>query len=199
MHMLGEPTTMQDDPRYDDVVAEGVRLPARTRGGGRVRREPVLTGSPLTPVIGSARTSTTTSPCSVTSNGSPIWMRPSCSASIPQAVHRHPDRGRGPTRPRERTWRPPSGPPSAARTVVRVHDVRATVRALRVVDATERAGLAVEHVATSPRNSRNRDEGDGEVVLLLHGWPVDVTVWRRLAPAARLSVPRDRRRPRARW
>ena len=35
MHMLGEPRTMQDDPRYDDVVAEVARVP---RGAARVRR-----------------------------------------------------------------------------------------------------------------------------------------------------------------
>ena len=29
MHMQGEPRTMQDDPRYDDVVAEVSRLPRR--------------------------------------------------------------------------------------------------------------------------------------------------------------------------
>ena len=34
MHMLGEPRTMQDDPRYDDVVDDVARLP---RGARRVR------------------------------------------------------------------------------------------------------------------------------------------------------------------
>ena len=36
MHMLGEPKTMQDDPRYDDVVAEVARVPARARSRRRV-------------------------------------------------------------------------------------------------------------------------------------------------------------------
>ena len=31
MHMQGTPRTMQDDPRYDDVVAEIVRVPGRAR------------------------------------------------------------------------------------------------------------------------------------------------------------------------
>ena len=38
MHMLGTPRTMQDDPRYDDVVAEVGRLALRPRRAGLRRR-----------------------------------------------------------------------------------------------------------------------------------------------------------------
>ena len=55
MHMLGEPRTMQDDPRYDDVVAEVIafleqRLSAALAAG--VREEQVL----LDPGIGFGKT-----------------------------------------------------------------------------------------------------------------------------------------------
>ena len=32
MHMQGDPTTMQEEPRYDDVVAEVQRLPGGPHG-----------------------------------------------------------------------------------------------------------------------------------------------------------------------
>ena len=61
MHMMGTPRTMQDDPRYDDVVAEvrdflAERLEVAV--GGRDRR---ASGSGSIPASASARPSTTTS------------------------------------------------------------------------------------------------------------------------------------------
>ncbi len=38
MHMQGEPRTMQDDPRYDDVVAEVIAFSAGARARLRRRR-----------------------------------------------------------------------------------------------------------------------------------------------------------------
>ena len=48
----------------------------------------------------------------------------------------------------------------------------------------------MERLPTSLGELAYLDEGEGEVVLLVHGWPVDVTLWRRLAPllAARFRV-----------
>ena len=65
MHMQGEPRTMQDDPRYDDVVAEVGDVPRRAastrrgRGRHRARRD-----AASTPASASARRSSTTSRCS---------------------------------------------------------------------------------------------------------------------------------------
>jgi pimeloyl-ACP methyl ester carboxylesterase len=48
----------------------------------------------------------------------------------------------------------------------------------------------MDRVPTSLGELAYLDEGTGEVVLLLHGWPVDVTLWRRMVPllAARFRV-----------
>jgi pimeloyl-ACP methyl ester carboxylesterase len=48
----------------------------------------------------------------------------------------------------------------------------------------------MDRVPTSLGELAYLDEGTGEVVLLLHGWPVDVTLWRRIVPllAARFRV-----------
>ena len=41
MHMLGEPRTMQHDPRYDDVVVRRQGVPGGADGGrGRARASP---------------------------------------------------------------------------------------------------------------------------------------------------------------
>jgi pimeloyl-ACP methyl ester carboxylesterase len=48
----------------------------------------------------------------------------------------------------------------------------------------------MDRVPTSLGELAYLDEGTGEGVLLLHGWPVDVTLWRRMVPllAARFRV-----------
>ena len=61
MHMQGEPRTMQEEPRYDDVAARGRGLP---RGAARVRRRARASprsGSASTRASASARRSSTTS------------------------------------------------------------------------------------------------------------------------------------------
>ena len=63
MHMLGDPRTMQDDPRYDDVVADvkaflEERLALRRAAPG-IAEERIL----LDPGIGFGKTSSTTSSC----------------------------------------------------------------------------------------------------------------------------------------
>ena len=63
MHMLGEPRTMQDDPRYDDVVAE-VKAFLEERAGVRRRaRASPRSASGSTRASASARRSSTTSSC----------------------------------------------------------------------------------------------------------------------------------------
>ena len=62
MHMQGTPRTMQDDPRYDDVVAEiveflGERVARRSRRGSRASASASIPGS------ASARPSITTWGC----------------------------------------------------------------------------------------------------------------------------------------
>ena len=42
MHMLGTPRIMQDDPRYDDVVSDVLRLPRRSHRLVRVARHPTV-------------------------------------------------------------------------------------------------------------------------------------------------------------
>ena len=70
MHMLGEPRTMQDDPRYDDVVARGQGVPGGADGvRGRARASP-RSGSCSTRGSGSARPSRTTSSCCAGSTSS---------------------------------------------------------------------------------------------------------------------------------
>ena len=68
MHMLGEPRTMQDDPRYDDVVADvKAFLEERLGVRGRARACP-RSGSSSTPGSASARRSSTTSSCCAASD-----------------------------------------------------------------------------------------------------------------------------------
>ena len=76
MHMLGEPRTMQQDPRYDDVVSDvkafleerlDAAVAAGVAGGAR---------SSSTPGSASARRSSTTSSCCAGSTSSPTLGRP---------------------------------------------------------------------------------------------------------------------------
>ena len=151
MHMLGEPKTMQDDPRYDDVVDRGAGLPRRSprsRGGGgcparsplrrpghRVRQEPPRT----------------TSRCSTTSPRSRAPC-PGGRRSFSEAVHRPPDR--------RRRSRRAGGGDGGRRGVVRrqrrrggpLHDVLEMARVVRVVDAIARG-----HAVTIPPAHRGRD------------------------------------------
>ena len=73
MHMQGEPATMQDAPRYDDVVAEVREFLRRTRrclpGGGHRR----AIRSASIPASASARRSSTTSTCCETCAPSRNW------------------------------------------------------------------------------------------------------------------------------
>ena len=136
MHMLGEPRTMQDDPRYDDVASEVARLPrgaARVRGRGRHRAR---SGSASTRGSASARRSSTTSSSSAGST------------SFARSVGRSSSASRGRARSGELVGDPDAttGPLAASlaaavaafergATILRVHDVRETVEALAVAKA----------------------------------------------------------------
>ncbi len=56
MHMRGEPRTMQDDPRYDDVVADVKALPGGARWRSRSPRASPRSASTSTPGIGFGKT-----------------------------------------------------------------------------------------------------------------------------------------------
>ena len=60
MHMLGEPRTMQNDPRYVDVVSRGQGVPGRAHGGGDRGGRARGAGSSSTPGSASARRWSTT-------------------------------------------------------------------------------------------------------------------------------------------
>ena len=147
MHMLGEPRTMQDDPRYDDVVAEvGAFLAERVRqrraAGIAARR-----GSASTPASASARRSSTTSRCCAGCRASRRCGGPSCSGRLAQGLPRRADRAGGlrESVPASRGGRP-ARLRAPARWVLRVHDVAATVDALAVA----RAPRGGERVIVSP-------------------------------------------------
>jgi len=133
MHMLGEPRTMQDDPRYDDVVAEVAafleeRLTAAVAAG--VREEQVL----LDPGIGFVKTVQHNLLLlahldRLTALGRPLVLGASRKRFIGTLLG---------AEPRERT----SGTVATTvlglargAAVVRVHDVRPNVEALRVAQA----------------------------------------------------------------
>ena len=142
MHMLGEPRTMQDDPRYDDVVAEVAafleeRLAAAVAAG--VREEQVL----LDPGIGFGKTVRHNLLLlahldRIAALGRPVVLGASRKRFIGALLG---------AEPRERT----SGTVATSvlgltrgAAVVRVHDVRPNVEALRVAEAVLAADGAVE-------------------------------------------------------
>ena len=81
MHMQGTPRTMQDDPRYDDVVAEIVEFLARAGGARRSRRASTSGGSASTRGSASARPSITTCGFCRSWMRCVCWAAPSWSAS----------------------------------------------------------------------------------------------------------------------
>ena len=70
MHMLGEPRTMQDDPRYDDVVDDVARFLEERLAFAVARRASPRSGSGSIPGSASARRSSTTSSCCAASTRS---------------------------------------------------------------------------------------------------------------------------------
>ena len=103
MHMLGEPRTMQADPRYDDVVSEVKAFLERADGvRGRAPACP-RSGSSSTPGSASARRSSTTSSCCARLDELTDARPPAGDRHLAQVVHRAAHR---PRRDRARARRP---------------------------------------------------------------------------------------------
>ena len=132
MHMLGEPRTMQDDPRYDDVVSDvkaflEERLAFAVAAGIAEERICVDPGIGFGKTVRAQRRAAASprrarraraARCCSARRASASWA--GCSA-IPR-------RRSGLCR---RASPPPSVAVAAGATIVRVHDVRETVEALR--------------------------------------------------------------------
>jgi dihydropteroate synthase len=139
MHMLGDPRTMQADPRYDDVVAEirtylGGRLAAAVAAG--VAEESVA----LDPGLGFGKTLQHNlvlmrDIAAFAELGRPVLVGPSRKSFIGAVLDGAPEDERLEGTAGAVAWLAGRGAH-----VVRVHDVREMVRVVRVVDAIARAG-----------------------------------------------------------
>ncbi|MGZ8578191.1 MAG: dihydropteroate synthase [Actinomycetota bacterium] len=137
MHMLGEPTTMQDDPRYDDVVAD-VHAYLRERveaavfagiGANRLAVDPGIGfGKDLDHNLAVLRDLER-----FTDLDAALLVGASRKRFIGSLTGVEDPRDRVEGSLAAAVWSAAHGAD-----IVRVHDVRATVRALRVVDAIER-------------------------------------------------------------
>ncbi len=136
MHMLGEPKTMQESPRYDDVVAEvraflRDRLEAAEAAG--IEPEALV----VDPGIGFGKTLEHNLLLlrhleALTELGRPVMVGPSRKRFI-GAILGLPEGERDEGTVGAVVWAVAHGA-----TIVRVHDVRSTVRAVRVADAIAR-------------------------------------------------------------
>ena len=139
MHMLGDPRTMQADPRYDDVVAEiltylGRRLAAAVQAG--VSKEHVA----LDPGLGFGKTLQHNlvlmrDIAAFAELGRPVVVGPSRKSFIGAVLDGAPVDERLDGTAGAVAWLAGRGAH-----VVRVHDVREMARVVRVVDAIARAG-----------------------------------------------------------
>jgi dihydropteroate synthase len=139
MHMLGDPATMQADPRYDDVVAEiraylGRRLAAAVEAG--VPEERVA----LDPGLGFGKTLQHNMVlmrdiAAFAELARPVVVGPSRKSFIGAVLDGAPVDERLEGTAGAVAWLAGQGAH-----VVRVHDVREMVRVVRVVDAIARAG-----------------------------------------------------------
>lgn len=139
MHMLGEPKTMQADPHYDDVVAEvkaflAERVEAACAAG--VRRERII----IDPGIGFGKKlahnlALLAGLPEICSLGLPVLIGPSRKRFIADIadVADPADRAGGSIAACLAAWR-------GGATIFRVHDVAATVQAMKVAVAIENAG-----------------------------------------------------------
>lgn len=134
MHMLGEPKSMQDDPRYEDVVAEvraflAKRVDAAAEAG--VSRESLA----VDPGLGFGKTlehnlALMRDIGSLAALGRPVVVGPSRKSFIGQILDDAPVGDR-----REGTAGAVAWLAGHGGHLVRVHDVREAVRVVRVVDA----------------------------------------------------------------
>jgi dihydropteroate synthase len=139
MHMLGEPKTMQQDPTYDDVVREvreylGARLDAEVGAG--IERERLC----VDPGLGFGKTYEHNLELmrqidSFLGLGAPLLVGPSRKSFIGKALGDVPLEDRLEGSVGAIAWLAGRGAH-----IVRVHDVKETVRALKVVDAIKSSG-----------------------------------------------------------
>ena len=139
MHMLGEPKTMQEDPQYEDVVREvreylGARLDAAVASG--MERERLC----VDPGLGFGKTYEHNLELmrqidSFLDLGAPLLVGPSRKSFIGKALGDAPLEERLEGSLGAVAWLAGRGAH-----IVRVHDVKETVRALKVVDAIKEAG-----------------------------------------------------------
>jgi dihydropteroate synthase len=139
MHMLGEPKTMQEDPRYEDVVREvreylGARLDAAVAAG--IERDRLC----VDPGLGFGKTYEHNLELmqdidALLDLGTPVLVGPSRKSFIGKAL------GDAPMEERlEGTLAAVAWLASHGAHIVRVHDVAETVRVLQVVDAIRGVG-----------------------------------------------------------
>ena len=139
MHMLGEPKTMQENPEYEDVVREvreylGARLDAAVAAG--IDRERLC----VDPGLGFGKTYEHNLELmreidSFLDLGAPLLVGPSRKSFIGKALDDAPLEERLEGSLGAVAWLAGRGAH-----IVRVHDVKETVRALKVVDAIKGAG-----------------------------------------------------------
>jgi dihydropteroate synthase len=146
MHMLGTPRTMQDDPQYDDVVAEvGAFLGERARAAETAGIPPAAIC--VDPGIGFGKTlghnlELLAAVGDLAALGYPVLIGASRKSWIPRLLGGIPVEEREPATVAAHVLAVAAG--AAA---IRVHDVVAGLRSARVADAIVRAG-------------RRRDEDD---------------------------------------
>jgi len=141
MHMLGEPKTMQADPRYGDVVAE-IAAFLRDRCEFAVQAGIRLDGVVLDPGIGFGKTLDHNLEIlrrlpELSGLGRPLLVGPSRKAFIGKVLGDLPA-----TERLEGTAAAVALAIHGGAAIVRVHDVRAMVRVARVADAIGKAGRA---------------------------------------------------------
>ena len=141
MHMLGDPGTMQSEPRYDDVVADIKSFLAdavERAEAGRVPRDRII----VDPGIGFGKTvahnlSLIKHLARFADLGLPVLIGTSRKAFIRRTLPGHPEREYPPQSPEVAigTQATVAGAVCNGAHIVRVHDVAATVATVRLIDA----------------------------------------------------------------
>lgn len=143
MHSKGPPKTMQDEPRYDDVVAEvSAHLVQRASAAERAGVQEVF----IDPGIGFGKTAHHNLALlralpSITELGWPVLVGTSRKAFLGRIVAGGPDAEPAPSSERfEGSLASAVWCMACGAAVVRVHDVRATAQAARLLEAVSQAG-----------------------------------------------------------
>ena len=139
MHMKGEPKTMQESPEYEDVVGEvheylRERIEAAEFAGIDAERIAIDPGIGFGKNLGAQPRADAPDRRPSSTSAGRSWSAHRASGSSARSSTCPRTNG---SRARSARWR---GWSSRGAHVVRVHDVREVVRAVRVVDAIVRAG-----------------------------------------------------------